>query len=117
MISIKSSADMARALASPIDAELWRLLALVRDRLLEYEGYDLGELAHVIIVKPGDALAAVEAEAGVALTGDPFEYVEHHEAWIEAAIILSDDGFGIALLVADDPATDATLLAALRQHV
>ena len=55
MISIKSTADIARALSLPIDAELKRLLALRRDQLLAHYGYDLGELAHFVVVEPRQA--------------------------------------------------------------
>jgi hypothetical protein len=130
MISIRSTADMASALASPIDADLKRLLALRCDQLLEIDGYDLGELAQFIIVGPADTLAAIEGAAGVPLAtnrvdgskyGDPgftsnFEHVEHHGAWFEAVMILSDDGFGIVLFVPDRPDVDQTLLGLVRDH-
>jgi hypothetical protein len=131
MISIRSSADMARALASQLDVNLKRLLALRRDQLLEHDGYDLGDLAHFLVAEPGDTIAELEGEAGVAIAsnlvdgtrfGDPdftdnFEFVQEHDrGWLEAVTILSDDGFGVALIVGDCPGTDPTLLALLRQH-
>jgi len=131
MISIRSSVDMERALASPLDTDLLQLLALRRDQLLEYDDYDLGELAHFIVAEPGDALAAIEIAAGIPVAinmiddskqGDPgftanFEYVERHGgAWFEAVTIVSDDGFGIVLLVPDRPDIDPTLLGLLRNH-
>lgn len=130
MISIRSTADMARALASPIDVELKRLLALRRDQLLACDGYDLGELAHFIVAEPFDTLAAIEGVVGVPLStnfvdgsrhGDPgftanFEHVERHGAWFEAVMILSDDGFGIVLFVPDRPGVDAALLKLVRDH-
>lgn len=130
MISIRSTADMARALASQIDADLKRLLALRRDQLLACDGHDLGELAHVVVVEPADTLPAIEGVAGVPLAtnlvdgskyGDPdfttnFEYVAQHGQWFEAVMILSDDGFGIVLLVPDQPGIDTTLLGLIRSH-
>jgi hypothetical protein len=131
MKSIRSSADMAWAVASPIDADLRRLLVLRRDQLLEHGGYDLGDLAHFIVVEPGDTISEVEGEAGVAIAtnlvdgtryGEPgftanFEFVQRHDGgWLEAVTILSDDGFGVALLVRDCPETDPTLLALLRDR-
>lgn len=131
MISIRSWAEMTRALASPIDADLIRLLALRREQLLEQEGYDLGELAHFIVAEPGDALAAIEVAAGIPLAtnmidgskqGEPgftasFEYVERHSgAWFEAVTIVSDDGFGLVLLVPDRPDIDPALLGLVRDH-
>lgn len=130
MISIRSTADMARALASPIDAELKRLLALRRDQLLACDGYDLGELAHFVVAEPFDTLAAIEGEAGMPLAtnladgskyGDPgftanFEYVERHGAWFEAVMILSDDGFGIVLFIPDRLDIDSSLLELVRDR-
>ncbi len=130
-LSIRSSADMARMLASPIDVDLHRLLALRRDQLLEYDGYDLGDLVHIVIAQPGDTLDAIERAAGVALStnlvdgtryGDPdftasFEFVQLHPGGIyEAVIVLSDDGFGLALFVPDGPDIDATLLTLFRDQ-
>lgn len=131
MISIRSSAEMASTLASPIDADLKRLLALRRDQLLEHDGYDLGELAHFVVATPSDTVAGIEGVVGVPLTtnlvdgsklgdrgfADNFEYVERHGAWFEAVMILSDDGYGIVLFVADRPDTDASLLGLVRDHV
>jgi hypothetical protein len=117
MISIRSSADMARALAGALDPPIRRLLTLRRDQLLEHKDYDLGELAHFIIVEPCDTLATVSAEAGLPIPFPSFEYVKRHGGWLEAVLILSDDGFGVALFVPDridlDPALLVPLLALL----
>ncbi|MEA1084216.1 hypothetical protein SFC76_08070 [Sphingomonas sp. CD22] len=129
MISIRSWAAMAAALDTLLDPDLRRLLTERRDQLLDY-GCELGDLAHIIVTQRGDTIAAVEAEAGVALasnlvTGDrlgspdfehSFEYVERHGCWLEAVMILSDDGFGIVLLVQDRVDTDPDLLALLRRQ-
>ena len=115
MISIRSSADMARTLAGALDPPLRQLLALRRDQLLEHEGYDFGELAHFIVVQAGDTLAAIETEAGFPLAFPAFEFVTRHGRWLEAVLIVSDHGFGIALFVPDridiDPALLLPLLA------
>ncbi len=120
MISIRSSADMARALEGPLDARLRGLLEQRRDQLMEHEGYDLGELAHFIVVQRGDTRESVEAEAGIPLStedGPLFEFVERHGSWLEAVVILSDDGFGVALFAADCICTDASLLRLLRSQL
>lgn len=130
MISIKSTADMAATLDTLLDPDLRRLLTDRSDQLLEYDGYDLGELVHIVVAQRDDTLAAVEAAAGVPLAtnlvtgarlGDEdfepcFEFVERHGGWLEAVLILSDDGFGVVLLVADQIDTDPALLALLRRH-
>ena len=130
MLSIRSSADMARALASTIDPDLKHLLSLRRDQLLNDVDGDLGDLVHIVIAEAGDSLAAVEAETGVPFAtnfvngirfGDPsftdnFEWVENHGRWGEAAIVLSDDGYGVVLFVPNEPTIDEALLALLRDH-
>ena len=131
MILIKSSADMTRALASPLDADIIALLVQRRDHLQEEYGCDLGELAHFVIVEPGDSIATIEESVGLALVTnvvdgrrygdsgftDNFEFVEFHPGgWIEAVQILSDDGFGIVLFVPNRPDIDATLLGLMRDH-
>ncbi len=130
MISIRNSADMERALGNVLDPALRLLLTQRRDQLAENTDFDLAELAHIIVACPGDTLAAVEAEAGVPIgrnvvdgsrLGEPdftpsFEYVEQHPGgWFEAAMILSDDGFGIVLFVPDRIDVDPMLSLLMRR--
>ncbi len=128
MLSIRNSADMEHALMSLLDPVLRRMLTLRRDQLAE-DGFDLDEIVHIIVVRPGDLLADVEAEAGVALAtnlvdgsrlGEPefeslFEYVERKEGWLEAVMILSDDGFGLVLFVPDTIDIDPAISLVLRR--
>lgn len=129
MLSIRNSVDMDRALVSLLDPALRRLLTLRRDQLTE-DGLDLDEIVHIIVVRPGDALAEVEAEAGVAIAtnlvdgsrlGDPefeplFEYVTRKDGWLKAVMILSDDGFGLVLFVPDTIDVDPAISLLLRRH-
>lgn len=130
MITIRCSADMVRALASPINDDLKQLLATRRDQLEEHCD-DLGELAHFIVAEAGDTLPAIEGAAGVGLAtnfvdgtlhGEPdfvdnFEFVQRHQGdWFEAVVILSDDGFGLVLLVPDQPSIDPALLSLVRDR-
>lgn len=130
MLSIRSSADMVTALNTLLDPDLRRLLTDRCDQLSDYDGYDLGDLVHIIVAQRDDTLAKLEAEAGVPLAtnlvdgsrlGEPdfepcFEYVERHGGWLEAVLILDDAGFGVVLLVPDQIDTDPDLLRLLRRH-
>lgn len=131
MITIRCSADMARALASSMNDNLKQLLATRRDQLQEHCDEDLGELAHFIVAEAGDTLPAIEGAAGVGLAtnlvdgtrhGEPgfvdnFEFVQRHPGgWFEAVVILSDDGFGLVLLVPDQPGIDPALLRLVRDR-
>lgn len=115
MISIRTSADLARVLNDPLDPDLRRLLTLRRDQLLDGGDMDLGELVHFVVVQFIDTLAGIEAEVGVAITGQ-FEWIERHGPWLEAVTVLNDDGYAVVLLVPDrigvDPALLLPLLAA-----
>ena len=121
MISIRSSAGLTRTLAVTLDPHLKTLLALRRDQLLDEPDLDLRDLAHFIIAQPGDTLDLIEREAGVPLGeggGSNLEWVQRHDGgWLETVIILTDDGFGIALFVPDRTDIDPSLLALLRDHL
>ncbi|WP_439540707.1 hypothetical protein [Sphingomonas sp.] len=110
---------MARALNSPIDRQLNRLLALRRDQLLTDTGgeHELGDLVHFVAVEPHDTVATVETDIGFPLFTEPaFEWVQDHGGWFEGIVILSDDGFGIALFVPDHDGIDPTMLSVMRDH-
>lgn len=109
MQTITSSAAMATFLAQPLDPTLRRILTDRVEQLAEYDGYDLGELAHFLIVHPGDTLDAIEAALRFSFaTHDP-ETVTDHGGWVEAAYLVSDD-FGWLLLVPDAAITLARAL-------
>lgn len=99
-----------------LDPELRALLTTRRDQLLaDAIGYELGELAHFIVAEPGDPIDEIEAAANYPLIAEPaFEWTVDHGGWFEAVTVLSDDGFGIVLLVPDCEGVDPTLLNLLR---
>lgn len=102
MHTITSSAAMAAFLAQPLNPTLRRILTDRVEQLAEHDGYDLGELAHFLIVQPGDTLKAIEAALGFFFaTHDP-ETVSKHGGWVEAVFVVSDDGFGWVLLMPDE---------------
>ncbi|NII58345.1 hypothetical protein [Sphingomonas aerolata] len=131
MLSIRNSADLDRALDAPLEPYLRCLLTLRRDQLVGDTGLDLGEFMHAIVVRVGDTLAQVEAEAGVPIAtnlidgkrlGDAefepsFDYVRRCEGWLEAVIILTDDGFALVLLVPDLITVDPSITLLLRRCV
>jgi len=102
MHTITSSVAMAAFLAQPLDPTLRRILTDRVEQLAEYDGYDLGELAHFLLVQPGDTLEAIEAALGFSLTTYDPETVTEHGGWVEAIFVVSDDGFGWVLLMPDE---------------
>lgn len=118
MLNIADAQAFARALDSPIDPAVKALLVQRRDQLLADTGeeYELGELAQFVVVDPHDAIAIIEQAAGYpVVTGSAFEWVADHGGWYEAVTILSDDGFGVVLLVPDHEGVAPELLLLLRQ--
>ena len=109
MITITNSTEITTALSTMPDATLKHILADRVEQLAEYDGYDLGELAHFLIVQPGDALDTIEAAVGFSLQGHPVEAITNYEGWQEACVIVSDDGFGWCILVPDHPSIPTEL--------
>lgn len=129
MLSIRTSADMQRTLDTAVlDPPLRALLALRCDQLTAGTDLDLAELAHMIVVQHSDTLATVEAEAGLPVATNlvdgsrlgqrgfvpSFEWVARHGCWLEAVMILNDDGFALVLFAADCIHTDPQVLSLLR---
>lgn len=119
MNNIDTAEALARALDSPIDPRVRRLLRLRRDQLLANTGgeYDLGELAQFIVVEPYDTIDEIEVAAGYpVITSQAFEWVTDHAGILEAPAILSDDGFGVVLIVPVVEGVDRTLVSLLRSY-
>ena len=130
MISIRDSQTMEFALSCPLDPLLKQLLLKRLDMLSEFSDFDLSELAHFVIVEPGDTLATIEAELSFspfvnfvdgARYPDPaftpsWEWLIDHGKWFELVFALSDSGFGINLLVPNRPDVNPMLLALLKAY-
>lgn len=102
----------------PPNTELTAILKNWLDRLQAYDGYDLPELAIICILGSMEELAAMEIETGHQLlevdgSFRPVEIATQHQNWIEMVFILSDDGFGVVLLVPAD--AEPALLAMCEQ--
>lgn len=117
MLNIMNSAALARALDSPLDNVIKHLLITRRDQLAEHIECDIGELAQWIVIEPGDSVADLEKAAGFPIITDPaFEWVLDHGGLFEVPTILSDDGFGVVLIVPDVDGIDPVLLTLCREH-
>lgn len=114
MLTITNSAEMAHLLPTITDTTLKHILSERVEQLSEYDGYDLSEMAHFLIVQPGDTLNTIEAALGFSPITNPAEMITDHRGWFEAVFILSDDGFGWVVLVPDDPTLPLGLLEVCR---
>jgi len=131
MISLRTTAAIKSTIELLANNQLRALLTERVEQLTNaWEGIDLSDLTHFLIIQPGDTAADAENELGWSLLqnmvdgtryGHPdftpsWEWVENHGGWFEAVFIISDDGFGINLFVQDNPGTDAELLAMCREY-
>jgi hypothetical protein len=117
MQTLRTWAELADWLEHPTHPDIAALLQLRRDQLRPLS--DLIDIGTFIVVQPGDTVGGIEAALGVAITNDgspTWEWVLRHGAIFEAPIILSDDGFGYVLIVADTHGIDPALLALCRDH-
>ena len=116
MIHTKSAADLAAILMAPPDATVSEILLDHVARLSEYEGYTLEELAHFIIVQPGDDVESVDRSLGFDILSASPELATSHIGWgWELVFVLSDDGLGgRVVLIKDEPGLDPRLVSYCR---
>jgi hypothetical protein len=118
MIVIRTAEEMARVLSAPPDSELQHILQAHWERLSEWDDLNLEDLALFIIAPMGRTEEDIALAAGRALIADGAfvllpEVVKRSSHWAEVTCILSDDGYGIVLLIELGAGTDKHLLSAL----
>ena len=130
MISIFDSADMAKLMSGPIDPDLKAILLSRLALLVEFSDWDLADLAHFIIVEPGDDIEAIERELGInplvnivddARFPDPafepsFEFCISRNGYFDLTFALCDSGLGVVLLVPDQDGIEPILLELCRVY-
>lgn len=128
MLSLYDTATMEFALSCPLDPFLKELLLRRLDMLSEFSDYNLSQLAHFVIVEPGDTLPTIENELGFspfinfvdgAKFGDAafepsWEWLIAHGQWFETVFARSDAGVGVSLLVPNRRDVEPQLLALFR---
>ena len=130
MITIYDSADMARVLSGPIDPDLKTILLDRLELLDEFSAWDLADLAHFVIVEPGDGIESIERELGVnplvnivdnAQYPQPsfepsFEFCIARIGYFDLTFALCDSGLGLCLLVPDRKGVVPQLLELCREY-
>ena len=128
MITIYDSADMARVLSGPVDPNLKSILLERLDILAEFSEWDLADLAHFIIVEPGDCIDAIETELGISpfvnlVDGARYpdsrfqpnwEHCIVRKGYFDLTFALCDTGLAICLLVPDRDDIEPQLLELCR---
>ena len=130
MQSIYDSSDMERILSGPIDPDLKTILLERLALLAEFSEWDLADLAHFIIVEPGDSIDAIARELGVnplvnivdnAHYPQPsfepsFEFCIARRGYFDLTFALCDSGLTIVLLVPDQDGIEPALLELCRAY-
>lgn len=125
MLLITNSLTMRQVIDAATDDTLRAVLTQRLHQLGSIEGYDLGDLAHFIIMQPTDSLADLDAALGFSVLenfvdstpfGDPdfipsTEWISDHGGWYELTYVLTDDGFGWGIFVPKAETMDERLLA------
>ena len=113
--------DQARPIDDP---DIRRLVEQRYAEVCNGEPYDREIHGEMIVVEPGDTLATVEGQSGVAIASNPFddcrfpdpdfvpvcECLEEHSHCYELLFLFSDDGAGINFFVPKSSGIDADLL-------
>ena len=120
MLTITDGGSLSRALRTPIDPRLKRLLT---DRIQQLDVEDLSTAARFVIVQPGDTIADADRALGFCILqnladgtrfGDPdfspgFEWIEDHGFAFELTFEATTD-FTVAVLVERGRGIDPNLL-------
>ena len=130
MITIYDSADMQRVLSGQIDPDLKTILLERLELLAEFSEWDLADLAHFLVITPGDSIEAIERELGVnplvnivddACFPDKsfqpsFEFCIARKGYFDLTFALSDSGQALVLLVPNQEGVEPTLLELCRAY-
>lgn len=126
MLVINDQTSLECALSTPIDDALKRL---IWKRVCQL-GSAPFEIAHFIVVQPGDSLDAVTEALGFSPLQNPvdgcvwpdpdftpgWEWIENHGIAFEAVWIFDDSGFGRVLLIEASEGQDTQLLQLCGQY-
>lgn len=122
MIALRTAASMREAANAFAYPALTPILAKRIEQLAPAVD-DLSEIVRFIIVEPGDKPEQLDIELGFPFLtnfvdgtrfGEPdftpsFEWAQDHGCWFEFVFILSDDGFGVIVLIPNDPGVEFDL--------
>lgn len=94
------------------------ILQLIHQRIAEItqgQPYDADIYGEFVMVEAGDTMPSIEAYLGRPIIGN-FEWLVEWPCCFEAVFVLSDDGYGVDLLIPKLPDMDADLLAMCRKY-
>lgn len=126
MLTITDGGSLTRALSSPIDARIKRLLRLRCEQL----GGDITGQVRFVIVQPGDTEEDLEGALGFSVFqnagdgsrfGEPdftssWEWLADHGHCFELVFIFDDSGFAHVVLIENSQGVDPELLSLCRAY-
>lgn len=119
MISMTDDASIASALQQPLHPELIDLIR--RRRAILGDEMPFSEMAHFVVVEPGDTIDAIETIIRWPIRPDPdcglphWEWVlVHEDVCYETVFVLNDDGYAVVLFVQAVDGMDPELIGMLR---
>jgi hypothetical protein len=119
MISMIDDASIASALQQPLHPELTDLIR--RRRAILGDDLSFADMAHFVVVEPGDTIDQIEATIRWPIRPDPdcgrpqWEWVlVHDDVCFETVFVLSDDGYAVVLFVQAVDGMDPELIGMLR---
>ena len=111
MIKIRS----IEAVTSITSQEIRQLIHQRIAEITQGQPYDADVYGEFVVVEAGDSLSNIEAHLCREVVGN-FEWLVEWPCCWEAVFVLSDDGYGIDLLIPKSEAMDADLLAMCRKY-
>ena len=130
MITIYDSAEIQRVLSGPIDPDLKTILLGRLELLADFSEWNLSDLAHFLIVGPGDSIDSIVSELGIspfinlvdgarypdAAFVPSFEFCIARKGYFDLTFCRNDAGLANCLLVPDRDDIEPTLLELCRSY-
>ena len=130
MITIYNSSEMQLILSGPIDPDLKAILLGRLELLADFSDWDLSDLAHFLIVGPGDSIDSIVSEFAIspfinlvdgarypdAVFVPSFEFCIARKGYFDLTFCRSDAGLANCLLVPDRDDIEPTLLELCRLY-
>jgi hypothetical protein len=120
MLVLSTTAAMERALSSPLDPDLKRLLTTRRDQL----GGDIGGIARFVVMQSGDKATNLDSVLGFSVFQNPidasffgepnftptWEWIKDHGFAFECVWIWDDSGYAYVLIVPKQKGIEPALI-------
>lgn len=92
---IRSPADAANI----ADAAIRQMIQQRIDAIASDEPYDANQHGYFLVLEDGDKLQAINKQVGFDLLAKPYEILEEYPSAYDLLYIVSDDGFGVELII------------------